>query len=51
VGDGPRPANIIVSTVKEAENITPLLLEMKKANREVNVSPLMPMYGVRYDQD
>jgi hypothetical protein len=43
VGDGPRPANVIVSTVKEAENITPLLLEMKRANREVNVSPLMPM--------
>ena len=40
VGDGPRPANVIVSTIKEAENITPLLLEFKKANRVVNVSPV-----------
>ncbi len=39
VGDGARPANVIVSTIKEAENITPLLLEFKKANREVNVCP------------
>lgn len=42
VGDGPRPSNVIVSTIKEAENVTPLLLEMKKANRAVNVSPLVP---------
>lgn len=38
VGDGTRPANIIVSTIKEAENVVPLLVEMKQANREVNVS-------------
>jgi hypothetical protein len=42
VGNGPRPANVIASTIKEAENITPLLLEIKKENRAVNVSPHMP---------
>ena len=37
VGDGPISAKVIVSTIKEAENVVLLLLEMKKTNRVVNV--------------
>jgi hypothetical protein len=38
VGAGSRPANIVVSTIMEAENIVPLLLEYKSGGRDVNVS-------------
>jgi hypothetical protein len=38
IGEGSGPASIIVSTILEAENITPLLLELKQAGRDVNVS-------------
>jgi hypothetical protein len=38
VGDGPRLADVIVSTIKEAENVVPLLLGLKKkTSRAVNV--------------
>ncbi|EHL02316.1 putative D-serine dehydratase [Glarea lozoyensis 74030] len=36
VGDGNGPANLIVSTIIEAENVAPLLLEYKAAGRAVN---------------
>ena len=38
VGGGLGPVNIIVSTLIEAENVVPLLLEYKAAGRAVNVS-------------
>lgn len=39
VGEDPKtPANIIVSTILEAENITPLLQEFQSKGRSVNVS-------------
>ncbi|ESZ94975.1 hypothetical protein SBOR_4658 [Sclerotinia borealis F-4128] len=37
VGDGPGSANIVVSTVVEAENIVPILLEYKNKGRPMNV--------------
>ncbi|TVY38817.1 D-serine dehydratase [Lachnellula occidentalis] len=37
VGDGPGPVNLIVSTIAEAENVLPLLLEYKSAGRVVNL--------------
>lgn len=40
VGEGTGPANIIVSTIIEAENVAPLLLEYKAAGRAINVCPL-----------
>lgn len=38
VGSDSGPANIIVSTIVEAENVLPLLLEYKNAGREINVN-------------
>ncbi|KAA8575178.1 hypothetical protein EYC84_004376 [Monilinia fructicola] len=43
VGDGSGPANIVVSTVIEAENIVPLLLEYKNKGRAVNVLYSFPL--------
>ncbi|KAM3150848.1 hypothetical protein ABEW05_008831 [Botrytis cinerea] len=43
IGDGPGPANIVVSTVVEAENIVPLLLEYKSGGRAVNVLYSFPL--------
>jgi hypothetical protein len=37
VGYGKRPANIVVSTLKEAENVVPLFIELKQDKRAVNV--------------
>ncbi|CAN8101457.1 unnamed protein product [Discula destructiva] len=45
VGEDPRtPANIIVSTILEAENITPLLQTYQKQGRTVNVLYAFPLY-------
>ncbi|KAF7888342.1 uncharacterized protein EAF02_002883 [Botrytis sinoallii] len=43
IGDGPGPANIVVSTVVEAENIVPLLLEYKSKGRAVNILYSFPL--------
>ncbi|KAI9648434.1 hypothetical protein NHQ30_003068 [Ciborinia camelliae] len=43
VGDGSGPANIVVSTVVEAENIVPLLLEYKHKGRAVNLLYSFPL--------
>ncbi|KAF7911022.1 uncharacterized protein EAF01_002530 [Botrytis porri] len=43
IGDGPGPANIVVSTVVEAENIVPLLLEYKNEGRAVNILYSFPL--------
>ncbi|TGO30556.1 hypothetical protein BPAE_0004g00110 [Botrytis paeoniae] len=43
IGDGPGPANIVVSTVVEAENIVPLLLEYKSEGRAVNILYSFPL--------
>ncbi|TVY13073.1 D-serine dehydratase, partial [Lachnellula arida] len=43
VGDGPGPVNIIVSTIVEAENVLPLLLEYKSAGRAVNLLYSFPV--------
>ncbi|PQE20363.1 D-serine dehydratase protein [Rutstroemia sp. NJR-2017a BBW] len=43
VGAGSRPANIVVSTIIEAENIVPLLLEYKSDGRDVNVLYSFPV--------
>ncbi len=43
VGGGLGPVNIIVSTLIEAENVLPLLLEYKNAGRAVNVSLPFPL--------
>ncbi|EPE24722.1 PLP-binding barrel [Glarea lozoyensis ATCC 20868] len=43
VGDGNGPANLIVSTIIEAENVAPLLLEYKAAGRAVNVLYSFPV--------
>jgi hypothetical protein len=45
VGGGLGPVNIIVSTLIEAENVLPLLLEYKNAGRAVNVSLFLPTLG------
>lgn len=37
VGEGKGTANIIVSTLIEAENVAPLLVELRDSGREVNV--------------
>jgi hypothetical protein len=42
VGGGLGPVNIIVSTLIEAENVLPLLLEYKAAGRAVNVNSSLP---------
>lgn len=39
-----RPANLIVSTLSEAEFILPLLEEYKSKGRQVNVSTYLPSY-------
>lgn len=45
VGEGPAtPANIIVSTVLEAEKVTPLLQEFQTKGRKVNVLYAFPLY-------
>lgn len=39
MGDKPgSPVNLVVSTVKEAENLVPLLKEYQHAGRAINVS-------------
>ncbi|TVY32368.1 D-serine dehydratase, partial [Lachnellula subtilissima] len=43
VGDGPGPVNLIVSTVVEAENLLPLLLEYQSAGRVVNLLYSFPI--------
>jgi hypothetical protein len=43
VGGGLGPVNIIVSTLIDAENVLPLLLEYKTAGRATNVSPPLPI--------
>ncbi|KAF4625620.1 hypothetical protein G7Y89_g12545 [Cudoniella acicularis] len=43
VGGGIGPVNIIVSTIIEAENVLPLLLEYKSAGRVVNVLYSFPI--------
>ncbi|QSZ29585.1 hypothetical protein DSL72_004101 [Monilinia vaccinii-corymbosi] len=43
VGDGSGPVNIVVSTVVEAENIAPLLIEYKNKGRAVNVLYSFPL--------
>jgi hypothetical protein len=42
--DVSRPANLIVSTLSEAEFILPLLEEYKSKGRQVNVSTYLPSY-------
>ncbi|TGO49145.1 hypothetical protein BCON_0219g00040 [Botryotinia convoluta] len=42
-GPGPGPANIVVSTVVEAENIFPLLLKYKSEGRAVNILYSFPL--------
>ncbi|KAI9047778.1 hypothetical protein LZ554_008488 [Drepanopeziza brunnea f. sp. 'monogermtubi'] len=43
VGEGTSPVNIIVSTLAEAENIVPLLLEYKSAGRGVDLLYSFPI--------
>lgn len=44
IGESPRPANIITSTLNEADNILPLLLKYQQAGRAVNLLYGFPIY-------
>jgi D-serine ammonia-lyase len=46
VGDGLGPVNVIVSTLIEAENVLPLMLEYKAAGRAVSVSLPFPLSNI-----
>ncbi|CAD6441954.1 c83debc3-2c11-4e90-81bf-4aea25317828 [Sclerotinia trifoliorum] len=50
VGDGTGPVNIVVSTIVEAENIVPLLLEYKNKGRAVNVLYSFPLTSSAVDR-
>ena len=45
VGPGPRPANLVVSTLLEADNITPLILEYQREGRKCDLLFGFPLFS------